>query len=139
MRFKGKAQLDSVEGKTNVAGMRWCVDHLKWSGLVLPARLDPRDLVMVHGLSCPVKDVRLVRRKLGLRHRFYAQLVCEGRSYRKAQHKLRLLYVNHVLVVSVKGTSAELYSIDLGSSHAGPGTSAPAEEVYFNARLWSLE
>ena len=88
VRFKGKHQLDSVEGKTNATGLRWYTDHLEWSGLVLPARLDPRDLVVVHGLSCPVKYVRLVRRKLGLRHRFYAQLVCEGRPYRKARHPL---------------------------------------------------
>src|SRR5215469_8610396 len=58
VRFKGRHQLDSVEGKTNAAGLRWCTDHLEWSGLVLPARLDPRDLVVVHGLSCPVKYVR---------------------------------------------------------------------------------
>jgi transposase len=32
--------------------------------------------------------VRLVRRKLGLRNRFYAQLVCEGTPYRKPQHHL---------------------------------------------------
>jgi putative transposase len=88
VRFKGKAQLDSVEGKTNANGIRWCVDHLEWTGLVLQARLDLRDLVLVHGLSCPVKYVRLVRRKLGLRNRFYAQLVCEGTSYRKALHTL---------------------------------------------------
>src|SRR5215467_13138811 len=88
VRFKGKHQLDSVEGKTNATGLRWCTDHLEWSGLVVPARLDPRDLVVVHGLSCPVKYVRLVRRKVGLRNRFYAQLVCEGRPYRKARHPL---------------------------------------------------
>jgi hypothetical protein len=88
VRFKGKAQLDSVEGKTNAAGLRWCVDHLEWSGLVVQALLDPKDLVVIHGLSCPVKYVRLVRRKVGLRHRFYAQLVCAGRPYRKARHPL---------------------------------------------------
>src|SRR5579862_623823 len=88
VRFKGRHQLDSVEGKTNASGIRWCIDHLEWSGLVLPAWLDPKDLVVVHGLSCPVKYVRLVRRKVGLRHRFYAQLVCEGRPYRKARHPL---------------------------------------------------
>ena len=75
VRFKGRHQLDSVEGKTNAAGLRWCGDHLEWTGLVLPVRLDPKDLVVAHGLSCPVKYVRLVRRKLGLRHRFSAQLV----------------------------------------------------------------
>ncbi len=57
-------------------------------GLVLPARLDRRgrDRVQAHGLACPVKYVRLVRRKLGERNRFYAQLVCQGTPYRKPHH-----------------------------------------------------
>jgi len=77
-----------VEGKTNTSGLRWCEDHVEWKGLVLPALIDPRDPVLAHGLACPVKYVRLVRRKLGLRNRFYAQLVCEGTPYRKPQHIL---------------------------------------------------
>jgi putative transposase len=88
VRFKGKEQLDSVEGKVNTSGIRWCGDHVEWRGLVLPALLYPRDVVEAYGLACPVKYVRLVRRKLGLRHRFYAQLVCEGTPYRKPQHQL---------------------------------------------------
>src|SRR5260221_20753 len=86
VRFKGKHQLDTVEGKTNSSGIRWCQDHVEWKGLMLPARIDPRDPVLAHGLACPVKYVRLVRRKMGLRNRFYAQLVCEGTPYRKPQH-----------------------------------------------------
>src|SRR5260221_7141216 len=88
VRFKGKHQLDTVEGKTNSSGIRWCQDHVEWKGLMLPARIDPRDPVLAHGLACPVKYVRLVRRKLGLRNRFYAQLGCEGMPYRKPQHIL---------------------------------------------------
>jgi putative transposase len=88
VRFKGKQQLDSMEGKSNTSGILWRGDHVAWGGLVLPARLDPRDPVQSHGLACPVKYVRLVRRKLGLRNRFYAQLVCEGVPYRKPQQVL---------------------------------------------------
>src|SRR5258706_9741658 len=88
VRFKGRHQLDTVAGKTNRSGIRWCQDHVEWKGLVVPARLDPRDPVLAHGLACPVKYVRLVRRKLGERNRFYAQVVCEGRPYRKPQHQL---------------------------------------------------
>jgi putative transposase len=90
VRFKGQTQLDSVEGKVNTSGIRWCDDRVEWRGLVLPALLDPRDVVVAHGLSCPVKYVRLVRRKLGQCHRFYAQLVCEGMPFRKPQHSLGL-------------------------------------------------
>ena len=88
VRFKGKAQLDSVEGKVNTSGIRWCSDHVEWVGLALPALLDTHDPVVAHGLSCPVKYVRLVRRRVGLRNRFYAQLVCQGTPYRKPQHQL---------------------------------------------------
>jgi hypothetical protein len=88
VRFKGRHQLDTVEGKTNTSGIRWCQDHVEWKGLVLQARLDPRDPVQAHGLTCPVKYVRLVRRKLGARNRFYVQLVCQGGPYRKPHHRL---------------------------------------------------
>ncbi|HBB33887.1 MAG TPA: transposase, partial [Cyanobacteria bacterium UBA9273] len=35
VRFKGKNQLDSVEGKSNKTGMRWKGDSIEWSGLKL--------------------------------------------------------------------------------------------------------
>src|SRR5258706_853752 len=88
VRFKGRHQLDTVAGKTTSSCIRWCGDHVEWKDLVVPARLDPRDPVLAHGLACPVKYVRLVRRKLGERNRFYAQVVCEGPPYRKPPHQL---------------------------------------------------
>ena len=88
VRFKGKHQIDTLEGKVNTSGIRWCGDRVEWLGLVLTALLDEHDQVVAHGLACPVKYVRLVRRKLGERNRFYAQLVCEGTPYRKPQHVL---------------------------------------------------
>src|SRR5258706_10645253 len=88
VRFKGRPQLDTVAGKTTRSGIRWCQDHVEWKGLVVPARLDPRDPVLAHGLACPVKYVRLVRRQLGERNRFYAQLVCQGIACRKPPHQL---------------------------------------------------
>src|SRR5215467_13083919 len=42
VRFKGRHQLDTVEGKANTSGLRWCSDRVEWKGLVLPARLDRR-------------------------------------------------------------------------------------------------
>jgi putative transposase len=88
VRFKGRHQLDTVEGKTNTSGLRWCGDRVEWKGLVLAARLSPRDPVQAHGLACPVKYVRLVRRKLGERNRFSAQLVCRGTPYQKPRYPL---------------------------------------------------
>src|SRR5258708_17853484 len=59
VRFKGRNQLDSIEGKNNASGLRWRGDRVEWSGLVLPGLLDPWDLVQNHGLASRVKYVRL--------------------------------------------------------------------------------
>jgi len=87
-RFKGINQLDSVEGKTNTSGIRFKDDHVEWLGLNLPAIIKPDDPVIVHGLSSRVKYVRLVRRRLNGKPRYYAQLVCEGKPYRKEKNTL---------------------------------------------------
>ncbi len=87
-RFKGKGQFDSVEGKTNASGILWRENAVKWTGLELPAMIDAHDAVIAHGLASRVKFARLVRRKLNGRNRFYVQLVCEGKSYRKPTHAI---------------------------------------------------
>lgn len=79
VRFKGKNQMDSVEGKSNKSGIRWKGDFLEWSGLKLPALITTNDPVILHGLNSKVKYVRLVRRKVSGLNRFFAQLVCEGK------------------------------------------------------------
>ncbi len=83
VRFKGKNQMDTLEGKSNATGIRWRGGAVEWTGLVLPTVIDGRDPVVVHGLSCPVKYVRLVRRQVNGQNRFWAQLVLEGELYRK--------------------------------------------------------
>ena len=88
VRFKGKHQMDTVEGKNNAAGIRWREDHLEWMGLNLAAILDYRDPVVRHALGCRVKYCRLVRRKIKGRNRFYVQLVCEGKPYVKPKNHL---------------------------------------------------
>jgi len=86
-RFKGRGWFDSVEGKDNASGIRWRENRVEWKGLELSPLIDPKDEVIAHGLSCPVKLVRLVRRKLNGRNRFYVQLLCQGKPYRKPQHE----------------------------------------------------
>ena len=88
VRFKGKNQLDSLESKSNVAGIRWRNDVVEWSGLKLSAIIEDYDPVVMHGLSCRIKYVRLVRRKCNGRNLFYAQLVCQGKAFQKPKNKL---------------------------------------------------
>jgi hypothetical protein len=88
VRFKGKHQFDSVESKSNAAGIRWKGDRVEWSGLKLPALIISNDPVILHGLNSKVKYVRLVRRKVSGRNRFYAQLICEGKPFIKPKNAL---------------------------------------------------
>ena len=74
-RFKGKNQIDSLEGKSNKTGIMWREGQVQWKGLVLqpiyPRKPDP---VIEHGLGSRVKVVRIVRRKINGRNRFTVQL-----------------------------------------------------------------
>ncbi|MGO8946211.1 MAG: RNA-guided endonuclease TnpB family protein [Ktedonobacterales bacterium] len=97
VRFKGKHQLDTVEGKSNKTGLAWRSDRLVWKGLTLLAhlprlrkgqKLEQRDPVLAHGLASRVKYVRLVRRKIRGHNRFFAQLICEGVPYQKSKNTL---------------------------------------------------
>ncbi len=51
VRFKGKNQMDSVEGKSNKAGIRWKGGAVEWSGLRLAALIASNDPVILHGLN----------------------------------------------------------------------------------------
>lgn len=84
-RFVRKDRFDSVEGKNNRSGIRWQRHHLVWRDLRVPGILDPADPVLAHGLAHRIKYVRLVRRPVKGRPRFYVQLVNEGVPYRRLQ------------------------------------------------------
>jgi putative transposase len=60
VRFKGRNQLGTVEGKSNETSLIWRTDRVVWRGLTLRAYL-PRgtqqDPVLAHGLAAPVKYV----------------------------------------------------------------------------------
>ena len=88
-RFKGKNQIDLVEGKRNKTGIMWREGQVQWKGLVLqpiyPRKPDP---VIEHGLGSRVKDVRIVRRKIKGRNRFTVQLICEGYPDHKAKNEI---------------------------------------------------
>ncbi len=92
VRFKGKQQLDTVEGKSNATGLVWWTDRVVWRGLslraYLPGHQTETDAVLAHGLAASVKYVRLVRRKMGERTRYFVQLICEGKPYQKPEHTL---------------------------------------------------
>jgi len=85
VRFKGKNQFKSVEGKTNKTGIRYIekTGYVLWKGLKLKCIIDVNDKVVVHGLSHRVKFCRIVKRIFNGKARFFVQLVLEGKPYQK--------------------------------------------------------
>lgn len=120
-RFKGKDQFDSVESKSNKAGIRFREGKVLWNGLVLPCVFDHKDKhgVEAHGLSCRTKYVRIVRRKIKDKNLFYTQLVQEGLPCKKEK--------NHI------GEGA--VSLDIGPSTLALYTDGHAELVQFCKEL----
>lgn len=88
VRFKGKNQLDSLEGKSNKTGIRWVKETLVWGNLQLKPYLTTYDPVITHGLNSLIKYVRLLRRRLNGKVFYYAQLVCEGKPFQKPKNQI---------------------------------------------------
>ena len=81
-RFKGYRQLHSVEGKANTV-IRFKQDNVPvviWSDLVMPLLLDAKDKKgwQAQVLACRTKYVRILRREVRGRTRWFCQLVQEG-------------------------------------------------------------
>ncbi len=87
-RFKGKNQFNSIEGKSNITGIRFKDGKIIWKDLVLDIIYDKDDLFGVeeHALNSETKFVRLIRRFINKKERFYAQLVQVGKP--KVKHSI---------------------------------------------------
>ena len=85
-RFKGKNRLHSIEAKEDAVILfrREPVLAIHWRGLVMPLLLDPKDNRdwQSQALACRTKYVRILRREIKGRIRWFAQLIQEGTSPR---------------------------------------------------------
>ena len=88
VRFKGKNQFDSLEGKNNKTGLIFRNNTLYWSGLEIPCIVDKDNDLISYGLKHRVKYCRIVRRKINGRNRFYLQLILEGIPFPNSENKM---------------------------------------------------
>ena len=86
VRFKVPSRFRSVEGKTNKQGLRWKDNQLVWGSLKLRPIIDESNPVLTHGLTSPIKYVRILWRELNGKRRWYAQLITEGLPYQKEKN-----------------------------------------------------
>ena len=110
-RFKRYGELESLEGKSNAAGIRFREGHILWAGahgsLNLPLIVKPGNEVQAHALQVAVttftrttkdgkavtetgvKYCRLLSRTIRGRERAFVQLVLRGMPLQKARHYVR--------------------------------------------------
>ena len=89
-RFKRKGWISSLEGKSNKSGIRFRDSCICWNGLQLKILFDKKDKhgVQAHALNCKTKYVRIVKRKIKGKIRFFAQLIQEGNPFIKEKNKI---------------------------------------------------
>ena len=85
-RFRGRNMLDSIEGQSNRQGLRYDAGSITWNGASFPVprsyRVELDDGTRTkYALSHRVVRVRIVRRRLGSKVRYWMQLVLAGRPY----------------------------------------------------------
>jgi putative transposase len=77
-RLLRSGQLRSVEGQSRRQGIRIRGAEFVWGTFTCPLAIDMDDAYVRHALAADVRRVRLVRRRLGRRERYFAVLVCAG-------------------------------------------------------------
>ena len=98
VRFKGHANPVTCLSDENGTMLRWVDDKVVWGGgrrrrgakpqLILPAMIDRNDPKVSHALSCNIKYLELIRKKIHGDWRYCAHLVCEGKPLPKKSHTL---------------------------------------------------
>ncbi len=94
VRFKGKNQFDTLEGKNNQTGLIFENNVLRWAGLEIPCIIDENEKDdekkkrIEYCLQHRIKYCRIVRRKLNGTNMFYVQLVLEGIPYQDPKRKI---------------------------------------------------
>ena len=88
VRFKGYNQFNSLESKSNAAGIRWRNNRIEWNHLSLEPIIKVDDAVIRYGLQHRVKYCRIYRKVIRGRNRFYVQLVLEGKPFIKEKNRL---------------------------------------------------
>lgn len=78
VHFKQKDTLTSIENKNNKSGLRLVGNTILINGLTLPLKIKTNDLHMIHALQDPTKYVRLVKRTIRGKIRYFAQLIQSG-------------------------------------------------------------
>ncbi len=110
VRFKNKSGLDSIEEKSDT-GFRWKKTGVQFKKLFMPAIIAPEDPVHAYALTKKVKYVRILRRRIRGKLRYFAQLVLSGRPL-SLRERFVLKGKNESCLPKISGT----VGLDIGPS-----------------------
>jgi len=157
-RFKRRGQLSSIEGQSPRQGIRYANGKLIWRDLSLDLAINASDAHTTYALACPVRRVRILRRRIKGRDRYFGALVLTGRSYIKPRASLGDDRIGvdpgpGVFGVAIGGWGALVdlrESVDRGANrrleraiarklrHANPANYAPDRNCLPAPRRWRL-
>jgi len=118
VRFRSQGRgLDSVEGKTNISGLRFHLQAaaegnqgwLSWHGEQIPALIDWQDEVVHHGLQQRIKYVRLLRQRA-------SSPQAQGADCRGFVYSVQLILEGHPLQKPTNRPGKGAVGLDLGPS-----------------------
>ena len=75
---KKYGELNSLEGKTNKAGIRFKDDMIIWNGLEIPVVIDYDNYYEYQALQCEIRYNRIIRKYVRNRYKYYLQIVFKG-------------------------------------------------------------
>lgn len=78
IKFKRYNEMNSLEGKSNNAGIRFKDNKLQWIGLSIPVIIRKNDVYANIALNDRVKYCRIVRKLIRGKVKYYLQLILEG-------------------------------------------------------------
>lgn len=78
VHFKRAGETVSIENKTNTTGLRWKEGHILWGEMTISAKVKKNDLYAQRALMDRTKYIRILKREIRGRERFFVQLIQEG-------------------------------------------------------------
>ncbi|BDG35495.1 hypothetical protein ABET52_13275 [Saccharococcus caldoxylosilyticus] len=82
--FKRFGEMDSLEGKSNSAGIRFKNHVLYWNGLIIPAIVKPNDVYAHLALQDRIKYCRIVRKRIRGKVKYYVNSFWKGFRRKKS-------------------------------------------------------
>ena len=78
IHYKKYGSLNSLEGKTNTAGIRFRSDMILWNGLKIPVVIDYNNYYENQVLKSEITYCRIIRKFVRKKYKYYVQIVFKG-------------------------------------------------------------